>query len=118
MFVICFIGVVVFIIAAVIYGIIAHSMKDLAKFGEKYQKDYRKHLIITIVCVVLAVFSAVGVAVAPSTSSGISTTDKSDTRTCKVCGRSFPSISASGKKILTTNMCEQCYKNFNYATGK
>ena len=39
----------------------------------------------------------------------------SNTVECKVCGRSFSKDSENAKSIKRTNMCSQCYKNYEYA---
>lgn len=36
---------------------------------------------------------------------------------CQVCGRSFSNTSSDAKSIRKTNMCSQCYKNYNAAQG-
>ena len=38
------------------------------------------------------------------------------TETCQVCNRAFKD-DANKKSIRQTNMCKQCYKNFQYATS-
>ena len=34
---------------------------------------------------------------------------------CQVCGRIFANTSSDAKSIKWKNMCNQCYKNYNYA---
>lgn len=34
---------------------------------------------------------------------------------CRVCGRTFNNTSSNASSIRKTNMCNQCYKNYNTA---
>lgn len=34
---------------------------------------------------------------------------------CQVCGRTFDNTSSNASSIRKTNMCNQCYKNYNTA---
>ncbi len=69
-----------------------------------------KLYVIIFVIVLIVVIICAGLA-----SGGGSETHKS--LTCKVCGRTFEAGDPGGnfRSIVTTNMCKQCYKNFEYA---
>ena len=77
--------------------------------------------IIKLYVIIIAIVLIVVIIIAGLASGGGSETHK--TLTCKVCGRTFEAGDPGGnfRSIVSTNMCKQCYKNFEYgmkATGK
>ncbi|MBQ6540638.1 MAG: hypothetical protein IJL71_06410 [Oscillospiraceae bacterium] len=77
--------------------------------------------IIKLYVIIIAIVLSVVIIIAGLASGGGSETHK--TLTCKVCGRTFEAGDPGGnfRSIVSTNMCKQCYKNFEYgmkATGK
>lgn len=73
---------------------------------------------------ILGVILCIGVAMMLSScvgsSSSTTATSTSNSKTCQVCGKTFTD-SDNKHSIKMTNMCKQCYSNYEYAmnaTGK
>lgn len=63
--------------------------------------------IIITVCLAIII----SIATCSSTGSG------SHSYSCKVCHRTFNGGTADSRKIISSGMCVQCYKNYKYVTG-
>lgn len=77
--------------------------------------DNKGKIIGGIIAAVIIVIIAIAVFSSPSGSG--SSSSSSRTETCQSCGRTF-SDDSNMKNIRFTNMCNNCYKNFKYATGQ
>ena len=68
----------------------------------------------TIVTVIMAIFLFVSLAMCSSSDSSGSSSSSKSTTTCPICHREF-SDSNNLHSIRWNGMCEQCFKNYEYA---
>lgn len=72
------------------------------------------HLAVAVfICgIIVAVFGACAAVYRPYNPNAVNEEHKVK---CQVCERKFDNTSSDAKKIRKTNMCNQCYKNYNYS---
>ena len=88
----------------------------MEEFGVKDLWDTLKIYIGLFLGFILIVVVIAGVLAFTAPNNASSSSTKSDSLTCRSCGRSF-SDSANKKSIRSTNMCSNCYRNYSYVKG-